>query len=220
MAREEWIRRTKIVATLGPATGTMDVLTELIATGADVLRFNFSHATAEKHAERIELARQAAERVGRDVALLADLPGPKLRIGEIPGDVARAGEWPAAGAVHGRLVREREANIRFLGRASAGGAPRRRHLPGGRAHPAARQGRQAAGGRDDRGGRRHRDLTPGNEPAERRRDAARHRRGGPGLDRLRRRPRHGSAGRFLPAPARGPGAGHGAPGAAQTPTCP
>ena len=88
MARKEWIRRTKIVATLGPATGTMDVLTELIATGADVLRFNFSHANAEKHAERIALARQAAERVGRDVALLADLPGPKLRVGEIPGDVA------------------------------------------------------------------------------------------------------------------------------------
>jgi pyruvate kinase len=88
LAREQWIRRTKIVATLGPATSTMDVVTELITTGADVLRFNFSHANAEKHAERIELARRAAERAGRHVALLADLPGPKLRVGEIPGDVA------------------------------------------------------------------------------------------------------------------------------------
>ena len=88
MEKQQWIRRTKLVATLGPATGTMEVLTELIAAGADVLRFNFSHANPERHAERIELARQAAERVGRHVALLADLPGPKLRVGEIPGDVA------------------------------------------------------------------------------------------------------------------------------------
>jgi pyruvate kinase len=77
------MRRTKIVATLGPATRDPRVLTDLIAAGADVLRFNFSHGTAEQHRELVGRAREAAERAGREVALLADLPGPKLRIGEI-----------------------------------------------------------------------------------------------------------------------------------------
>jgi pyruvate kinase len=79
-------RRTKIVATLGPATRDPDLLTELISTGADVLRLNLSHGTAEQHEEMVSLARAAAERAGRHVALLADLPGPKLRLGELGGD--------------------------------------------------------------------------------------------------------------------------------------
>jgi pyruvate kinase len=79
------MRRTKIVATLGPATRDLEVLTELIAAGTDVLRFNLSHGTAEQHTELIGRARLASERAGREVALLADLPGPKLRIGEIAG---------------------------------------------------------------------------------------------------------------------------------------
>jgi pyruvate kinase len=59
------------------------VLTELIGAGADVLRLNLSHGTAEQHEQMASVARAAAERVGRHIALLADLPGPKLRLGEL-----------------------------------------------------------------------------------------------------------------------------------------
>jgi pyruvate kinase len=81
------LRRTKIVATLGPAVRQLDTLTRLISAGADVLRVNFSHGTPDEHADLIELARQSADRSGREVALLGDLPGPKLRLGDIEGDV-------------------------------------------------------------------------------------------------------------------------------------
>src|SRR3954470_4468195 len=81
-------RRTKIIATVGPASWEPDVLIRLIEAGADVLRLNFSHADRDRHARTIESIRAAAERVGREVAVLGDLPGPKLRIGELRGDVA------------------------------------------------------------------------------------------------------------------------------------
>jgi pyruvate kinase len=80
-------RRTKIVATVGPATWEPQILEELIAAGADVLRLNFSHADQDRHARTISAIRAAAERVGREVAVLGDLPGPKLRVGEMRGDV-------------------------------------------------------------------------------------------------------------------------------------
>lgn len=81
-------RRTKIIATVGPASWDADVLMRLIEAGADVLRLNFSHADRDRHARTIEAIRAAAEQVGREVAVLGDLPGPKLRIGELRGDVA------------------------------------------------------------------------------------------------------------------------------------
>ena len=81
------MRRTKIVATLGPATRELPKLTALIAAGADVLRLNLSHGTQDQHAQMVTTARKAAEAAGREVALLADLPGPKLRIGELEGGV-------------------------------------------------------------------------------------------------------------------------------------
>jgi pyruvate kinase len=80
-------RRTKIVATLGPATRNPEILAGVIKVGADVLRLNFSHGTRESHMELIAIAREAAERAGREVGLLGDLPGPKLRLGDIEGDV-------------------------------------------------------------------------------------------------------------------------------------
>jgi len=80
-------RRTKIVATLGPATRNPEILAGVIRVGADVLRLNFSHGTRESHAELIQIAREAAERAGREVGLLGDLPGPKIRLGDIEGDV-------------------------------------------------------------------------------------------------------------------------------------
>jgi len=81
-------RRTKIVATVGPASWESGVLEQMIDAGADVFRLNFSHAGPEKQLETIETIRAAAETVGREVAILGDLPGPKLRIGELRDDYA------------------------------------------------------------------------------------------------------------------------------------
>jgi pyruvate kinase len=81
------MRRTKIVATLGPATHNPEILHGLISVGADVLRLNFAHGTPEDHVRLIGMARKAAERAGREVGLLGDIPGPKLRLGDIQGDV-------------------------------------------------------------------------------------------------------------------------------------
>lgn len=81
-------RRTKIVATVGPASWSPGVLEQMIAAGTDVFRLNFSHAGPDKQAEVIEAIRAAAEQVGREVAILGDLPGPKLRIGELRDDYA------------------------------------------------------------------------------------------------------------------------------------
>ncbi|MDV7212231.1 pyruvate kinase, partial [Azotobacter beijerinckii] len=74
------LRRTKIVATLGPATETPDVLEGLILAGVDVVRLNFSHGKAEEHKARAALVREMAAKHGRFVAILADLQGPKIRI--------------------------------------------------------------------------------------------------------------------------------------------
>ena len=74
------LRRTKIVATLGPATSSLASLREIIRAGTDVVRLNFSHGSAASHQERAANVLQAAELEGRHVALLADLQGPKIRV--------------------------------------------------------------------------------------------------------------------------------------------
>jgi len=73
-------RRAKIVATLGPATDDAETLAELIRAGCDVVRINFSHGGFEDHARRVERVRLASHRVGRYVAILGDLSGPKIRV--------------------------------------------------------------------------------------------------------------------------------------------
>ena len=73
-------RRTKIVATLGPATDDPAVLYRLIEAGADVVRLNFSHGAPEEHANRARMVREAARKLGRDVGILGDLQGPKIRV--------------------------------------------------------------------------------------------------------------------------------------------
>lgn len=73
-------RRTKIVATLGPASSTPERLEQLILAGLDVARLNFSHGTPDEHRERARLVRELAAKHGRFVALLGDLQGPKIRI--------------------------------------------------------------------------------------------------------------------------------------------
>jgi pyruvate kinase len=77
-------RRTKIVATIGPATDEGDVLDRVLHAGVDVVRLNLSHGPVEEHLERLASVRAAAERVDRRVAVLADLPGPKIRAGGFP----------------------------------------------------------------------------------------------------------------------------------------
>ena len=81
-------RRTKIIATVGPASWDLGVLEQLVSAGADVFRLNFSHAGPDKQAQTVATIRQAAATVGREVAILGDLPGPKLRIGELRDDYA------------------------------------------------------------------------------------------------------------------------------------
>ncbi|WP_254914569.1 MULTISPECIES: pyruvate kinase [unclassified Pigmentiphaga] len=75
-------RATKIVATLGPASSSADTLARMIRAGVDVVRLNFSHGTAEDHAARAGLVRAAALTCDREVAIMADLQGPKIRVGK------------------------------------------------------------------------------------------------------------------------------------------
>jgi pyruvate kinase len=76
-------RRTKIVCTIGPASSSPEMIDRLVAAGLDAARLNFSHGTHDQHAEWAELVRAAQKRCGRPLALIADLQGPKLRIGDL-----------------------------------------------------------------------------------------------------------------------------------------
>src|SRR6201987_1997088 len=82
------MRRTKIVATIGPAPRDLETLTRMAEAGMDVARLNFSHGDREIHAENAELVRRGASAAGRQGAILQDLPGPKLRIGALKDDIA------------------------------------------------------------------------------------------------------------------------------------
>ena len=111
-------RRTKIVATLGPASATPQYVTGLAHAGMDGARLNFSHGSHEQHAEYARLVRAAQEEVGRPIALIADLQGPKLRIGElaqpmmlgagdeiiVTGDTPTDGQLPVRPSVIGQVL--------------------------------------------------------------------------------------------------------------------
>jgi pyruvate kinase len=112
-------RRTKIVATLGPATDSPERLRALVGAGVDAVRFNLSHGTHKEHSDRAWLVREIAAEVGRPIALIADLQGPKLRIGDLEEPVvlrtgeevtvcaeeaATDGELPVAPAVIGDVL--------------------------------------------------------------------------------------------------------------------
>ncbi|MBV9805587.1 MAG: pyruvate kinase [Solirubrobacterales bacterium] len=82
------MRRTKIVATIGPSSRDLETLTRMVQAGMDVARLNFSHGNRDMHAENADLVRSAASAAGRQVAILQDLPGPKIRIGSLDDDIA------------------------------------------------------------------------------------------------------------------------------------
>ena len=97
------LRRTKIIATLGPASESPEVIARMIEAGVNVVRLNFSHGSAEEHKARAERVRAAAKKLGVEVGILADMQGPKIRIGRfVQGKVElRAGQhfvldaaWP------------------------------------------------------------------------------------------------------------------------------
>ncbi|HEU0073850.1 MAG TPA: pyruvate kinase [Dehalococcoidia bacterium] len=85
-------RQTKIVATVGPATASAEALRGLIGAGVDVLRLNSSHGTQAEKAAQIETIRRVAMEAGRQVAILQDLQGPKIRVGRLPGGAAQLRE--------------------------------------------------------------------------------------------------------------------------------
>ncbi len=113
-------RRTKIVATIGPSSASREVIGQLIEAGMDGARLNLSHGTQDDHARTAELVREAEKDAGRSIALIADLQGPKLRVGELDEarvledgdsiviageDVAQPDDLPIAPAVLGSVLR-------------------------------------------------------------------------------------------------------------------
>lgn len=122
---------TKIVATLGPATDTMEALLRVVASGATIFRLNFSHGSVEEHEKRLTMVRQAADKTGRVLAALGDLCGPKIRVGKVPApgievlsgqDViidagageSRGGDVPVLSCTYKEIAREVEAGARVL----------------------------------------------------------------------------------------------------------
>ena len=91
------MRRTsnaKIVATLGPASSEPAVIEQLFLAGVDVFRLNFSHGVADDHRARVAALRAVEQKHGRPIAILADLQGPKLRVGTFVGGQPVGGRWP------------------------------------------------------------------------------------------------------------------------------
>src|SRR5262245_45716913 len=85
------MRKAKIICTLGPASSSRPVLESMIRAGMDVARLNFSHGTHEEHLRRLELIRRLSRKLGRPVAILQDLQGPKIRLGQFEGGQLKVG---------------------------------------------------------------------------------------------------------------------------------
>jgi pyruvate kinase len=97
-------RRTKIVATIGPASASAESVRELIVNGMDAARLNLSHGSHDDHAARAELIREAQQEAGRPIAIIGDLQGPKIRVGELdaPMTLERGGEVIVVANADGR----------------------------------------------------------------------------------------------------------------------
>ncbi len=114
-------RRTKIVATIGPASRDPETLRRMVEAGMDVARLNFSHGSREIHAENAERIRMAAGEAGRQVAILQDLPGPKIRIGTLRDDLVdlKPGEQLVLACGSDELGDERRISVSWGGLAAA-----------------------------------------------------------------------------------------------------
>lgn len=131
------LRRAKIVATLGPVSSDQTTIENLIKAGVNVFRFNFSHGTKEDHRARFDAVRSASEKLGKSVAILQDLQGPKLRVGKFAGgsitiekgqniilrleedrtkatEVSKEGEKPIIPYNYEKLAREVQVGHRIL----------------------------------------------------------------------------------------------------------
>ena len=109
------LRRTKIVATLGPASSSQKVLESMIRAGVDLVRMNFSHGSAEDHMERAETVRAAAKAVGRTVGILADLQGPKIRVRKFENDkiILNKGDTFILDAAHDGLGNQQRVGLDY-----------------------------------------------------------------------------------------------------------
>jgi pyruvate kinase len=121
-------RRAKIVCTIGPATATLERLRALLDAGMNVARLNFSHGSRADHEQVYGLVRQAAEATGRPVGVLADLQGPKIRLGRF---AEKEVEWRTGDSVvigrHHQRTHHRQQGPRLLHvRQAAGGGEARR----------------------------------------------------------------------------------------------
>lgn len=111
-------RRTKILATLGPATDAPGVLDALLAAGVDVVRLNFSHGDPSAQVARAQAVREAAARAGREVGILADLPGPKIRIEKFDGQrvqLAAGDAFDLVASADAPLGSNLEVGVSYLG---------------------------------------------------------------------------------------------------------
>ena len=138
------MRSTKIVATIGPASRDPDTLERMIRAGMDVARLNFAHETPDEHAATVKMIREAASRVGREVAVLQDLPGPKLRIGPVEGGVTELGTGTTVVLTPEPIEGNSERAPGRLGRAVRDHAPGRHRLSRGWCNSPARRRRCAA----------------------------------------------------------------------------
>lgn len=127
--------RTKIVATIGPASRDPQMLCKLIEAGLDVARLNMSHANHDVHRESIQRIREASAQVGKSVAILADLQGPKLRIGDIAGESITIEEGERIALTTREVVGERHAGGGAGGDGSGQVRTPARRRAARRAHP-------------------------------------------------------------------------------------
>ena len=176
-------RRTKIVATIGPASRDPEVLVRMVEAGMDVARLNFSHGTADQHAETAQRVRDAASRAGRPVAHPAGPPGPEAAHRR----AARRHRRAQSRRLRDLRLRQRQPARRRAADVDRLGRPRPRHRPGRDPLPRRRlgapaRGRRARRRRRDRRrgrGRRHRRLAPGPEHPRPARHPSGGARGGP-----------------------------------------
>ena len=115
-------KRTKIVCTLGPSSETVTTITDMVKSGMNVARLNFSHGTREHHAMLIERVRQVEKKTGEPILIIQDLQGPKIRVGALPKEgvvrlqcsLLRRGDWRSV------WMAEEKVNVRISGIALPG----------------------------------------------------------------------------------------------------